>query len=170
MNKIIVDGQIDFTIPGDPVPFARAGSRFGRRYTPAKQLDYMLHVRSIARAAMGGRALLQGAVAIDIAATFAIPESWSKKKRAAAEWHVARPDYDNLAKIVGDSLGASVSLTAHDKLGAIVYSDDSQIARATVEKRYGDRPGMRVRVEELSATSARSPPRELVMFGEGART
>jgi Holliday junction resolvase RusA-like endonuclease len=158
--------MIEFTIPGEPVPFARAGSRFGRRYTPAKQLDYMLYVRSVARAAMAGRDPLCGAIAIDIAATFAIPASWSKKKQAAAKWHVARPDYDNLAKIVGDSLGASVSLTAHDKLGAIVYSDDSQIARATVEKRYGDRPCMRVRVNELE--EVRATPRELHLFGERA--
>ena len=48
-----------------------------------------------------------------------------------------KPDVDNLAKIVLDSLNK------------IAYDDDVQVCRLLVEKRYGETPQVLVRLSEL---------------------
>ena len=48
-----------------------------------------------------------------------------------------KPDVDNLAKIVLDSLNK------------IAYDDDAQVCRLLVEKRYGETPQVLVRLSEL---------------------
>ena len=73
-----------FTIPGAPVPFARAGSFGTRRFTPTKQRDYMLQVRAMAFEAMRGAPLLEGPLTMDVRAVYQVPETWSKKRKAAA--------------------------------------------------------------------------------------
>jgi Holliday junction resolvase RusA-like endonuclease len=65
-------------------------------------------------------------------------EVWSARKRQANRWHTAKPDADNIAKLVGDALNG------------IAWRDDAQIARATVEKFYGDEPRLAVRIERLA--------------------
>lgn len=60
------------------------------------------------------------------------------KRAKGLVWHSVRPDYDNLAKAIGDALKG------------IVYVDDGSIARAVVEKVYGDPPGVEIEIVELS--------------------
>jgi len=90
---------------------------------------------------------MTGAVVIDLFFRFAIPKSWSKKKRK--EWekgnvnHLARPDIDNLYKAITDAL-----------IG-IVYEDDSQIVAAKILKSYYDVDEVGVMVKEVGPVGER---------------
>ena len=129
---------IEFTVPGRPVPMARPRVTAHGTYTPKRCRDYKAAVAIAAKAAMQGKEPMEGAVHIILQFTFAIPKSWPKKKRlyGGIVGHTSRPDWDNLSKSVTDAC-----------IG-IVYNDDSQIVSASVEKRYGDKDGVRIVVEE----------------------
>lgn len=129
----------EFTIPGDVVPWARAGSKGKIRFTPKKQADYMVAVKLTCSAAMKGKPPLEGPIMLDMTATYPWPASMSQKKRSqpAAQWRTARPDIDNIAKLIGDALNR------------IAWADDSQIACSTLRKVYGDVPGLLVKFGEI---------------------
>jgi hypothetical protein len=112
--------MIAFTVPGEPVPFARAGAHGKRRFTPRKQSDAMGAVRMFAERAV-----------------YLVPESWSKKRRATALWKSSKPDADNIAKLIKDALST------------VVYVDDAQIAELTVQKVYGPIAGVTVTIEKM---------------------
>lgn len=63
--------------------------------------------------------------------------------------HVKRPDLDNLAKAVKDSIGKGVT-----------YHDDSQIVALVAVKEYSPEPGVEIEVWEI----AQSPKRIEVEF------
>ena len=52
--------------------------------------------------------------------------------------HIKRPDVDKLSRAVMDALTK------------VVWLDDSQVCDKTVSKRYGERPGARVVIEEIN--------------------
>jgi len=133
-----VTSQIVITIPGDPVPWARAGARGAIRFTPKKQSNWMTVIRDYAARVMDGRALLDGPVRMDCTFVYLVPTSWSKKKAAAAQWKTTKPDKDNLEKIVKDSLNG------------VVFRDDAQVCAGGSEKRYGDKPGTIIVIEALA--------------------
>lgn len=134
--------MITFTVPGDPVPFARAGAHGKRRFTPKKQSDFMGAVRMYAAQAMQGRAPLSGPICLEVRASYLIPASWSKKQRAAAVWKSSKPDADNIVKIVKDALNT------------VAFVDDAQVAVLRVEKVYGDVAGLNVTIRELASQPA----------------
>ncbi len=136
--------MVQFTIPGEPVPFARAGSLGRRRFTPKSQSDFMGAVKTIAAAAMQGQPPLAGPVSMDVRAVYLIPESWSRKRKAAAYWKASKPDADNVAKILKDSMSA------------IVFGDDAQVAHLNVVKIYGPVAFVRVAVEALEGVECQS--------------
>lgn len=139
-----------FEVPGDPVPFARAASFGSRRFTPAKQRDYMLEVRRVAWDAMAyDRSLFVGPLLVEIWAYHVYPAGWSQKKRAATFFKTSRPDVDNLAKVILDAIGGNDSLSATDKLGAIVFEDDATVCQLTVGKRWAARASVTVAVQQL---------------------
>lgn len=147
--------MIEFTVPGEAVPFARAGALGKRRFTPKKQFDHMGVVKLFAQRAMNGAPPISTAVALRIEASYLHPDSWSGKKKAATSWKTSKPDADNIAKLIKDAIGT------------IVFVDDALVTRLVVEKRYGTAAFVRVVVEELRPVRI-DPPRELVMFGERA--
>jgi len=55
-------------------------------------------------------------------------------KKTAPEWHTVRPDSDNCAKAV------------YDSMNHIFWHDDSQICCAKIWKRYSDRPRTEIRI------------------------
>ena len=63
-------------------------------------------------------------------AFFAVPPSWSKKKKAAAlerQWHFAKPDRDNIDKALLDAIYKRVQ--GHD---------DCEVSAGTIEKFWTD--------------------------------
>jgi Holliday junction resolvase RusA-like endonuclease len=126
--------QIMFTVYGEPV--AKGRPRFSTRgkfpvaYTPEKTKAYEFEVGMMALAAMGGTKPLEGALEAFIYITYAVPESYSKKRLEAClsglEKHTKKPDLDNVVKCVIDGM---------DK---IVFDNDSQITSIHATKVYGE--------------------------------
>ena len=126
--------QITFAVYGEPVPKGRprfsTRGKFPVAYTPEKTKTYEFEVGMMALAAMGGAKPLEGALEAFIYATFAVPDSYSKKRTEAclndSEKHTKRPDLDNVIKSVIDGM---------DK---IVFLNDSQITSIYSTKVYGE--------------------------------
>lgn len=132
---------VEFTVPGNPAAWARAeGGVTCKRFTPTKQRREAQGIKSIALAAMRGRALFDGPVEVEILAAYEWPKSWSAKKRnrPAAGWKISRPDLDNVVKLVADSLNG------------IVWTDDAVMARVSASKGYSSTAGLHVKVEVLA--------------------
>lgn len=133
--------MLAFSVPGTPVakgrPRISTRGGFARAFTPAKTVAYEGLIALAAQDAMKGAPPYHGPVSVTVTATFAIPSSWSGRKKAAALWHTGRPDGDNLLKAVGDGLNG------------VAFKDDSQVASARVIKRYGEVPGLTVEVVPL---------------------
>lgn len=114
-----------FTIPTDPVPWARP--RFVRRggkmigYTVPKVQAYEQTVKLLAIAA--GIRPLSGPVSMSIDFHFAVPKSLERKRKPVeGGWHVKKPDADNLAKAILDALNG------------VAYDDDAQVASMRLRK------------------------------------
>jgi Holliday junction resolvase RusA-like endonuclease len=139
---------------GEPVAKGRAKfARIGRgegsfvtTYTPGKTRKYEDQLRYAAQVVMAGRPLITGAIALNITAFVPIPQSWSKKKKAAALageiFPEVKPDWDNYGKIVSDALNC------------VVFTDDKLVCDGRVLKLYSDRPRLIVEVTSLQAIAA----------------
>lgn len=82
---------------------------------------------------------LECALEVEIKAIFEIPKSYSKKKRAEllGKEHTKKPDADNISKCILDSLNG------------LAYKDDSQIAKLTITKQYGENVGVLVMIKKI---------------------
>lgn len=129
------DGPLPVTISvsGDPQGKGRArsfvrGGTIGH-YTPKATRAYEDSIREVAMREMGNQPPLDQPVEFIMRAIFAVPASWSQRKRDAALVGDIKPgkkpDLDNIAKAFWDALNG------------VVYRDDSLIVKATFEKRYG---------------------------------
>ena len=113
---------------------------FMRTYTPEKTEKYQNNVRKIYQDEVNynfGEAPLE----LTINAYFPIPTSWPKYKqkeaREGSRRPTVKPDFDNMAKIVADSLNG------------IAYTDDKQIVDAIQHKYYSDYPHTEVIIREV---------------------
>jgi Holliday junction resolvase RusA-like endonuclease len=88
---------------------------------------------------MGATRPLTGPLDVLVVAAFAVPASWSQKKRLSAltgtTFPVGRPDADNILKML-------------DALNNVVWLDDKQIVRADIRKVYSDQPQLSIQVRE----------------------
>lgn len=82
----------------------------------------------------------------DITCYFAMPKSWSdrKKKAKSGQPCTKRPDADNIAKAILDALNG------------LAYDDDSQIVDLTVRKFWAREGGAMVRLEEVENDEQKS--------------
>lgn len=98
----------------------------GHAFTPKDTVQYEKLVRDCYQE-QDGR-YLEGSVRALIIAYYKIPKSYSKKRvqaiREGLEKPTKKPDGDNIAKIIFDSLNG------------IAYKDDSQITELSVIKKY----------------------------------
>lgn len=125
---------IVITIPGTPVPWARAaGGKTTKHFTPARQRSYMNSVRLFGRSAMRGRPPLDGPIMVKFMFVFA------PTKVSQSGWKTSRADADNLQKIVADSLSK------------ICWQDDSQLCHVTIYKMYGIEPKTEISFVPLNA-------------------
>jgi len=133
---------VTFTVPGAPQGKGRARSTItGRHYTPAKTVAYESLVAIAAHQAMAGALPITGACLVEMEAIYAVPASASKKVRAASLSGLLRPtkkpDGDNVIKAICDGMNG------------VVWKDDVQAVDIRLVKRYGEAPGVRVRVSVL---------------------
>ena len=134
---------VTFTVDGDPVPkgrprFARRG-QFVQTYTDAKTIDYETHVALKARQAIGASEPFKGALTVFLYLRYAVPPSYSKKRKEACLRGVEYPkkiDIDNVYKSITDAMNG------------IIYLDDSQITEAHITKVYAEIAGANVMVQE----------------------
>lgn len=136
---------IRFTVPGEPKGKARpriftnkAGE--SQAVTPQDTLSYENLVRWIFNNTMESKKL-NGEIEAKIVAMYSIPKSMTKKNRQLIDegklHPTKKPDLDNVAKIILDSLNK------------IAFDDDSQVTRLIVEKHFSDEPRVEVTLREL---------------------
>lgn len=130
--KVVVEGKIR----GKQRPRVVKGHAF----TPKETKDYenLVKMNYINQA---GKYFL-GPVRARIEAYYKIPKSYPKKRvqaiREGKEEPVKKPDSDNIAKIILDSLNSTA------------YKDDSQVIELTVIKRYTEeKERIEFEIEEL---------------------
>ena len=134
--------MVQFTVPGKPVGKARPRfTRAGHTYTPGNTTEYEARVRAeYARQTQNFRFPDGVPVKVQICAHYPIPASTSRKNTermlTGEIAPIKKPDWDNIGKIICDSLSG------------VAHKDDAQINRATVWKLYGDHPNVTVVLEE----------------------
>ena len=118
-----------FVIHGQPKGKARPRvTRYGT-YTPKSTREFEALIRKCWQEQTGGKSFPAGtALCCTIHAYFAIPQSYSKRQRQSLVFqpHTKKPDCDNIAKAVLDSLNG------------YAFHDDSAVAQLIVEKTYTD--------------------------------
>lgn len=101
----------------------------GHAFTPKDTVQYEKLVRDCYKQ-QDGR-YLEGPIKALIIACYKIPKSYSKKRvqaiRDGLEKPTKKPDADNIAKIILDSLNS------------VAYKDDSQIIELSIIKRYTEK-------------------------------
>lgn len=126
-------------IPGKPMGKQRARTGKGFAYTPEETINYENLVKYIYQKECGK--MHEGYISAKITAYFPIPKNTSKKKRNEMALEIIRPtskpDTDNIAKIVLDSLNG------------IAYKDDSQVIYLNVEKYYSDNPRVAIEITQI---------------------
>ena len=131
------------TIPGEMrgkgcPRFARRGA-FVQTFTDEKTANAETWVKACGVKAMAGEAPITGPVWLRMNIAIVPPQSWSKKKRAAAlageVFPTGKPDLDNCLKLVADALNG------------IVWQDDKQIVSMAGTKRYAEVAQTTLRVE-----------------------
>lgn len=133
--------RIQFTFEGKLIGKGRPKFGKGFVYTPERTRTAERELGYLAADAMRKASLkpLCGPVGLFIDITVSIPKSWPQKRKDALKgaWVVGRPDLDNCGKLAGDAFNG------------IVFIDDSQIARLSIYRRYGDVDKAYFEVEEL---------------------
>ncbi len=141
--------SIKIIVPGEPVPKGRPRARIvdSKRYAHAKRFvsfyqpvetkQYENQVGAIARQVMRGRGNLIGALRLEMVAYLEPPPSWSAVKKEKAYLGMilptSRPDADNYLKII-------------DACNGLVWKDDAQIVKMSVEKRYDENPRLEIEI------------------------
>ncbi len=133
----IGESMITITLEGAITAKARARKGKSSWYTPPKTEAYSNKLAWEAKKAMAGRPLLKGALWMYFEAYMPIPK-YQAKKIKEGDWHIIKPDLDNIEKQICDSLNG------------IVYKDDCQIAlTGQSEKTYSNNPRLVIYIKEL---------------------
>ena len=129
-----------FTVPGNPIPWARSGHAGNRHFTPKRQKDYAAVVIAHARAARVPR--LDGPVALVVRAWWSCPKALQRVREPYMGGpKTSKPDADNVAKLFLDALNG------------LAYADDAQVVELLVYKNWAPQsePGrVTVRYWELN--------------------
>lgn len=138
MNDVIIE------IPGKPCAWQRARSNGRIRFDSPEQVRNKASIAQLGANKMKGRPPFEGPLEVHVAAFWLYPKSMSKKRRSTYGSHffTARPDGDNVIKLIGDALNG------------IVWRDDSQIVTLMVSKRYAITAQTVIRVHPLTEEGA----------------
>lgn len=134
--------MIKFVVLGKPIAKARPRmTRQGFAYTPQKTVNYENLIKYTFQSEFPSHEPFLGLIEANITCIFDIPKSYSKKKtKELLETHNNynhKPDLDNIAKIILDSLNG------------IAYKDDSQVTILHINKEYGNQAKVIVELEEI---------------------
>lgn len=130
-----------FTIPGKVQ--AKQRPRFNGKfaYTQRETVAYENWVKTCYLEKYKGQKLLEKPLKVKITAYYDIPKSTSKKKQKMMLdneiFPTIKPDADNIAKSILDSLNG------------IAYLDDKQVVKLIVEKYYATIANVAVMIEEI---------------------
>ena len=135
--------MITLMIPGKPLGKQRPRmTRGGHVYTPQQTVNYEVQIKEAFRAEYPDFVPMDGPVLMTVTALFPIPKSASKKKRfemlAGRVWPTKKPDFDNIIKVVSDSLNG------------MAYDDDKQIVQLMGTKRYAEVPGIIINIGPIN--------------------
>lgn len=142
--------EVNFTV--GTVPVAKQSARFGCskngkliKYTDQKVKNYAQYVRLCAMDAVGDRLPFSGPVEARVQFRFPWPKTMSRLDRAKVEalpvpYRAKKPDVDNLQKNIFDAMNG------------VVYFDDSQIVKVTVEKIYHATPSVAISIRTFDET------------------
>lgn len=138
--------EIRFTIPGRPFgkqrPRVVKKGRFSSAYTPKETVQYENLVKlHFQQEAHGEMFPYDAMLDVRIFAFYEIPKSTSKKKKEAMLAREIRPtkkpDFDNIGKIICDSLNL------------VAYHDDSAVVDAQIRKFYSEQPRVEVVIKKI---------------------
>lgn len=137
---------VTFLVPGEPIgkgrPRVSTIGGHARMFTPTKTANYESLIALFAEKAMRGRELIAGPVLMELRIVVAVAKSWSKVKTAEAlageVMPTKKPDADNVLKAICDGING------------IVFKDDVQVVNVSMSKRFGETPGVTVRVVPLA--------------------
>ncbi len=132
--------KIKFEILGKPMGKGRP--RLGRYgvHTPARTANYETLVKWTFLNEFENFKPFEGSLIATITATFTIPKSYTEKQKRNIymnPYYPHKPDCDNIAKIILDSLNG------------IAYLDDKQVVSLIVLKIYGKEEKISVELEEI---------------------
>ena len=129
--------KIETIIYVEPTPKARPRSTIIdgmiRTYTPKKTRNAEAMILAMIRSQVMDIGAFDEGVPLRLEATFYRERPNHLPKRVTMP--VARPDYDNYAKLLTDALEK------------FVYNNDSQITTALVRKRFGSPPRIELQIE-----------------------
>lgn len=112
----------------------------GRVYTPNKTKDYEMLIQQYFKLKYPHHEILKGRLSIRIIAYLKIPKSTSKTKtQEMLENKISptkKPDVDNITKSVLDAMNG------------LVFDDDNQVSKISVEKRFALEEKIFITVEE----------------------
>ena len=132
----------EFEVEGDIKGKARprVNSYTGIVYTPNNTKDYENLIKQFFVIKYPRYIPFENRVHISIVAYFKIPKNTSKKnENLMLENSISptkKPDIDNVVKIVLDALNK------------MAFKDDNQVTKIDVEKRYGEKEKIVIRIEE----------------------
>ena len=130
--------EINESITGKQRP--RMNTFNGKAYTPTKTKNYEYLVRELFVLKYPNFEPILGRVKVEIIAYFELPKTKSKKQEYEMLNNIIRPtkkpDFDNIAKIVIDSLNK------------YAFKDDSQITEALIIKKYNNTPKVIIKIKE----------------------
>ena len=129
-----------FEILGKPIGKGRPRlGRFGT-YTPQKTVNYETLVKYTFARLFPKAEPTDKPIRARITAVFTIPKSYTKKQIAEITnkpVYVKKPDCDNIAKIILDSLNG------------LAYVDDNQVCSLEINKKYGNQEKVIVELGEI---------------------
>ncbi|WP_085701945.1 RusA family crossover junction endodeoxyribonuclease [Pseudomonas sp. B15(2017)] len=141
---------VKFIVPGEAVgkgrPRVTTIGGHARMFTPTKTANYETLIALAAQQAMDGRELISGPVMVELRIFVSVAASWSKKKTAEAlrgeVMPTKKPDADNVLKAICDGING------------IVFRDDVQVVNVSMSKRFGETPGVIVKVIPLEGRAS----------------
>ena len=140
---------IRVVVPGKPVAWARTGGFGTRRFQTKPNRSWVsvaIPLMADALFSSGYTVPLDGPLALLVRVYFALPKTAHRKMREVGyAWHTKTPDASNVLKLVEDAANG------------VLYHDDKQISRATVEKRSCAQADNRPRVEIYLKTMKEAP-------------